>query len=343
LMGDLIGILELFDPEAEDPPSAIDIIDFLREIFIELGEDLPMIIFKAAFEAGFDFAEFFDNISVEDIIDIELVEDLFEAIEALVEITAPIVQMGVALAIAAAVSALYLLDNSNPEGFDLFVSDDGVTWRPVTVTGFGDKNNYGGRVLLSTPHGLFVSTANPFEGFQIWRVEEFERSITVLTQQSAAQQKIEVAGTSTFSVQVIGDKVLSADDIKITDVDDNDLSIATISINQEPSPITLAGYFAEVNRVLDLTAYGFFRYVETELDMYVRTYTITLTFTQTFRGSIKISITSGDMIADFTKNINVVSGGPSIWIFIGIGIAVIGVAAATGIYFYTTRKRKSAA
>jgi hypothetical protein len=47
-------------------------------------------------------------------------------------------------------------------GFDLWRSRDGITWSPVTLNGFGNAYNYGVRTLLSSRHGLFVGTANPF-------------------------------------------------------------------------------------------------------------------------------------------------------------------------------------
>ena len=47
-------------------------------------------------------------------------------------------------------------------GFDLWRSPDGVNWYPVTRNGFDNPYNHGVRTLESTPHGLFVGTANPF-------------------------------------------------------------------------------------------------------------------------------------------------------------------------------------
>src|SRR5262249_6323395 len=47
-------------------------------------------------------------------------------------------------------------------GFDLFRSQDGVHWSPVTTTGFGNPYNFGARTMIGTPSGLFVGTANPF-------------------------------------------------------------------------------------------------------------------------------------------------------------------------------------
>ncbi|MCL2137201.1 MAG: hypothetical protein FWH40_06755 [Coriobacteriia bacterium] len=71
-------------------------------------------------------------------------------------------------------TALYFIDTSNPAGFDLFVSEDGINFQPVTVDGFGDASNYGGRVLVSSDHGLYVTTANPFNGGQVWRLSPIE-------------------------------------------------------------------------------------------------------------------------------------------------------------------------
>lgn len=47
-------------------------------------------------------------------------------------------------------------------GFDLWRTCDGVHWAPVTRNGFGNRYNYGARTMLSSPHGLFVGTTNPF-------------------------------------------------------------------------------------------------------------------------------------------------------------------------------------
>ena len=60
----------------------------------------------------------------------------------------------------------------NPAGFDLYVSSDGLNWSPVTIDGFGDQYNYGGRTMLSTAEGLFLGTANPFWGSQVWKLED---------------------------------------------------------------------------------------------------------------------------------------------------------------------------
>ena len=47
-------------------------------------------------------------------------------------------------------------------GCELWRTNDGENWVAVTKRGFGNPYNYGFRTILSTPHGLFVATANPF-------------------------------------------------------------------------------------------------------------------------------------------------------------------------------------
>ncbi|NJM97114.1 MAG: hypothetical protein HC800_07970 [Phormidesmis sp. RL_2_1] len=47
-------------------------------------------------------------------------------------------------------------------GCDLWKTQDGDHWEPVTITGFENPYNCGIRKLLSTPMGLAVGTVNPF-------------------------------------------------------------------------------------------------------------------------------------------------------------------------------------
>jgi hypothetical protein len=50
----------------------------------------------------------------------------------------------------------------NSSGFDMYRTNDGVNWVPVTLNGMGNPYNMGMRTLESTPYGLFVGTANPW-------------------------------------------------------------------------------------------------------------------------------------------------------------------------------------
>jgi hypothetical protein len=58
------------------------------------------------------------------------------------------------------VGAQAVLDHQS--GFDLFRTFDGENWVAVTRNGMGNPYNMGLRNLVSTPHGLFLGTANPF-------------------------------------------------------------------------------------------------------------------------------------------------------------------------------------
>ena len=58
------------------------------------------------------------------------------------------------------VGAQFIMDHHS--GFDLYRSFDGENWVPVTNNGMGNPYNMGLRTLVSTPHGLFLGTANPF-------------------------------------------------------------------------------------------------------------------------------------------------------------------------------------
>ena len=57
-------------------------------------------------------------------------------------------------------------------GFDLYVSEDGVTFETITINGFGDPYNHGLRTFSSLEDGLMIGTANPFYACQIWMLED---------------------------------------------------------------------------------------------------------------------------------------------------------------------------
>ena len=56
----------------------------------------------------------------------------------------------------------------DPGGFHLLKTADGEHWEYVTNTGFGDKYNYGCLRFAPTDHGLYMTTANPFFGTQLY-------------------------------------------------------------------------------------------------------------------------------------------------------------------------------
>ena len=63
----------------------------------------------------------------------------------------------------------FIVENNG--GFGLYRSFDGTNWVRVTNDGMGNPWNMGLRTMASTPHGLFLGTANPF-GPRIWSFDE---------------------------------------------------------------------------------------------------------------------------------------------------------------------------
>lgn len=59
-----------------------------------------------------------------------------------------------------------------PIGFDMYSSKDGCCFRPVVLSGLNNPNNYGARTLyVSCENQLYLGTANPFEGLEVWQVD----------------------------------------------------------------------------------------------------------------------------------------------------------------------------
>lgn len=87
----------------------------------------------------------------------------------------------------------YIFKDDNPPpdiiakmGFDLWRSEDGITFTPVTTDGFRANIidpgfprpdlhvgafDIGGRTQYVTPNGLFLGTVNPFRGLRIWQTQ----------------------------------------------------------------------------------------------------------------------------------------------------------------------------
>lgn len=63
---------------------------------------------------------------------------------------------------------LYTL-GSRQIGCDLWKTSDGIHWIPVSLNGLGNRYNYGIRELfVSSEETLFIGTANPFQGCEVW-------------------------------------------------------------------------------------------------------------------------------------------------------------------------------
>ena len=76
-------------------------------------------------------------------------------------------------------------------GFDLLVSNDGVNFDAITRNGFGDEENHGLRTIGSTEQGVYMGTANPFHGTQLWRMFS-DKDLPLDNDPNAAHHKITV-------------------------------------------------------------------------------------------------------------------------------------------------------
>ena len=119
------------------------------------------------------------------------------------------------------ISVTMFNEKTNPDGFDLFVSEDGVNFSPVTVNGFGNGENYGGRVLLPTQYGLFACTANPFGGAQVWRVDDMRTQL-----QPNIPAVVELKIGETFKASLRGMNVPDGATIQLDTVDCDCMNVA---------------------------------------------------------------------------------------------------------------------
>lgn len=80
-------------------------------------------------------------------------------------------------------------------GFDLYVTEDGINFDTITTNGFGDKYNHGCRAFGVTNEGLFIGTANPFYGAQVWKLS-YNSDEQNVTEPTTEQNTTEPTATS---------------------------------------------------------------------------------------------------------------------------------------------------
>jgi hypothetical protein len=62
-----------------------------------------------------------------------------------------------------------LVEQLAQSGADLYKTQDGEVWYTVTLDGLGSVGNYGFRTMESVGDCLYLGTANPFDGLEVWR------------------------------------------------------------------------------------------------------------------------------------------------------------------------------
>jgi len=239
----------------------------MRGILEQLAYDIVDVMEEAVGEICAPISDLRDSIC-----------GLFEAIAA----TAPELKAALTDTLSAlSTTAFFLTDRSDPAGFDLFYSDDGVNFYPYTVNGLGDPNNYGGRVILPTEnYGLLIFTANPFTGCQIWRLGDPAEITADIPETVSMKLKEEVS----FDVRSVG---LMPDDISVTLSDGTAVS-ATIEMIEELD--TSFRYYSSTVEIVEKGILGQKAYEETEYPVHAYLYKVTLTGLSEFEGALDITI-----------------------------------------------------
>lgn len=63
-------------------------------------------------------------------------------------------------------------EHTSPGG-EVWCTENGVDWEPITIDGFGDKYNHGIRTMALGDDGSFyLGTANPYYGAQLWKMTD---------------------------------------------------------------------------------------------------------------------------------------------------------------------------
>lgn len=76
------------------------------------------------------------------------------------------------------VSSLYsnivsLKSEQHPSGFDFYVSEDGVSFSPISLDGFKNPYSYGIRnIFISDDNDMYIGTANPFQGCEVYKLNK---------------------------------------------------------------------------------------------------------------------------------------------------------------------------
>lgn len=166
LSGELQAMAEeLQTLDFEDEEAVMNFIDRYEAVLNELNSEVDAVVqnMKEHPEAY--------NLSDEELASLtETLTELKEAIDAIINNNfapeiAKIKDVTQALEMYKEISAIVKDDE---QGFDIFKTADGENWEVVTRDGFGDKFNYGALRFLTTEEGMYITTANPFFGGQLY-------------------------------------------------------------------------------------------------------------------------------------------------------------------------------
>ncbi|MDR0914143.1 MAG: dockerin type I repeat-containing protein [Oscillospiraceae bacterium] len=193
--------------------------------------------------------------------------------------------------------ALYSYNNADPSGFNLYKSTDGVNFKPLLVDGFENKYNYGGRVILATKYGTYVTTANPFDGGQVWRIEDLGPIMTLNVPQNITLKQGETKKFSVMAVDLPEDAVIEM----ATNQYGNDL--VTVELVKRETSSIITDYRYDVKIVPAADAYGLKKYVSSpdSVEHAVQMYDIVITGVAQGKGEIAFDLSEKSGIVSGLK------------------------------------------
>ena len=113
------------------------------------------------------------------------------------------------------------LVNGAESGFDIFVTEDGKRWDALVRDGLEDPYNYGARTFTVCNNELYIGTANPYFGAQLWRLKDnaqYEIHIAAPKNGSvAADLRYAAAGIEVTVTATPADRY-AVDSVTVTDV-----------------------------------------------------------------------------------------------------------------------------
>ena len=134
------------------------------------------------------------------------------------------------------IGCLYYMSKSE-EGYDFFVSNDGLNFDVISRDGMGDPYNYGTRVFAITNSGLCIGTANPFYGAQVWLLNEGLKMGDV-----NMDGEINIFDATEVQCHIAGILELTDDQITVADVNyDGEINVFDVTQIQ----MYVAGYITE--------------------------------------------------------------------------------------------------
>lgn len=100
---------------------------------------------------------------------------------------------------------------ADTQGFDIFKTSNGECWQTVTDNGFGDKYNYGALRFVTTEEGMYITTANPFYGAQLYLLSNDKKpSVKVLIGDVNGDGSVSISDATELQRSLAGEVTLDA-------------------------------------------------------------------------------------------------------------------------------------